>query len=245
MSGFGRHGTNAERMLKALEHRSDGHGIPITDQSRVWIRVLCAWGGVSKHELISVINATKKSGGGITLAAFESGLSELRRSESREEGQNSRDWDLLVPFPTCLERGFPLPMQLRVLGTDFELIPWEEAEAYIAKDESTPTLHQLVIARTGIKLPAPTHAMRVRAASARHDRAWEKVQPAFDTLRGLVEFEFGQHRFHFGPVEAPLHYVPHPRWLVAVTPGLAPIVGRSWTGSCRGRRPSGSRANCG
>ena len=221
-----RHRAPAQRVLKELARRSDGVGISRSMHTVLWFSVLRAWSRASQSELASAINALKHRGQPVTVEAVEAAISEARQSHSSDESLNARKWILFVPFPEALERGLSLPMDFQVLGVRFELVDWDAAEAAMPTGESVPTLQSLVATRTRMSLPKPRHALRTVASSARHTRAWETVQPAFDTLRGLIEFEFGQHREHMDRADAPVHISPHPRWLAALSNGIAPVVDR-------------------
>ncbi len=221
---FDKNRDSAQRLVKSLVAASDGQGLPWSIESRLWIAALCAWGRLSRYEVVAVIIEMKAMGKPCTLEEFELGVSQDRVRSDRAKALSRREWTIFVPFPAAIERGFHLPTRVEVLGVAFEIVPWNDVEGMMPRSDASPSASSLIASRTRQKLGVPTHALRAISIADAHDRAWQNVQPAFDTLRGLIEFEFGQHRLHDGQVDQPTHHAPHPRWLIAFAPGVAPVV---------------------
>jgi hypothetical protein len=144
---------------------------------------------------------------------FEQIYAEFRKSASAKAHTNKLKWYFFIPLQAILDPDIAKTAHLRVLGKDFQLRSAEMVKSRIGKI-TINNLEELsiLVGRSVTNIPPTFLIVSSEAASWRI--AWERIVPAFDTLRGMIELSFGRGGWRISSYEHPRRNVQHPTWMI-------------------------------
>jgi hypothetical protein len=149
--------------------------------------------------------------------AFEESY-ERTLKEERTERPSEHVWTLYWPLKIKLDSSVPASASVTVLGTRFRLARTSTVVRLLGRRHFEPAaLRQLLPTTKTISLPAVFMVASMKAPDA--DEAWRRLTPAFDIIRGLMEYRlgFGRWQIFFGAPK-PRARVPHPEWMLIKAP---------------------------
>lgn len=128
-------------------------------------------------------------------------------------------WKFYVPFDIQLGKGLKRPVRLRILGEAFFFTSRDSVQRQLGK-RKLQKIASRYRHRGGHDYPNGAEVfLTTTSAGTSYEVAWEQIEPAFDALRGLIEFSCGFSRLQISTAQKPRRLIPHPRLLVATTNG--------------------------
>jgi hypothetical protein len=183
--------------------------------------------GVLSRSLIMQILREMHENNKKTVEEFE--LLYEQKQEERLLASNSKadEWAFFIPIDINLASDIVGIPKFIILGKDFTLENWEVVDRQV--DEATRrklhTPEQLSEELNSINLfRSPNLYITVRGKGANAVNAWREIDPAFEALRGLLEFflnRFQTTNTWIGE-RRPLRKIPHPQWMLAFKENVEP-----------------------
>jgi len=151
------------------------------------------------------------------VSVFETSYARLR-AEARGTATQETTWTFYWPLKVRLADSITGRSVMTVLGTPFR---FDRTPAVVraldARQLKPASLAQLLDTHGRVDLPPVFLVASKKGSNA--NEAWRRLIPAFDTIRGLMEYGFGFGRIHFSFGEPrPRSRVPHPEWVLMKTP---------------------------
>ena len=143
------------------------------------------------------------------VGVFETSYARLR-AEAKGTAPPETVWTFYWPLKVRLADSISGRAAVTVIGTPFRFCRTHVVVRALGARQLEPASLALVLPTRGrVDLP-PVFLVASKKAS-NPDEAWRRLLPAFDTLRGLMEygFGFGRMQFSFGE-PTPRARVPHP-----------------------------------
>jgi hypothetical protein len=145
---------------------------------------------------------------------FEPQFVALIDENRQEQLSGIKQWQFLFPFRIELDRKIKLPFSLNCLGVEFVFRPWNEVLDEIGHERLKPALVRV----SHRPYPNLSRSLCLTVSVGSHDfwSAWKKLEPAFDTLRGVIEINVnvGSTRYSSNPL--PRRKVACPAWPIGI-----------------------------
>jgi len=151
------------------------------------------------------------------VSIFESSYARLR-AETRGASAREIVWTFYWPLKVRLADSITGRSVVTVLGTSFRFYRTRAVVRALGARQLEPASLTLLFQTSARVDLSPVFLVASQKAS-NADQAWRRLIPAFDTLRGLMEYGFGFGRMHFSFGEPrPRARVPHPECVLVNTP---------------------------
>lgn len=165
-------------------------------------------------------------------SAFETVYSELRRKHARDRALGSREWAFVIPLYCKFEDAKRTEANIRVLGVDFAIARFDQlqsltTDAALAKAAATASQQH--------DAPLSELCLIVREMDQEPSWAFDRIEAAYDTLRGLVQYLAAQGASGWFWPEQPRRAIEWARWFLAVRPGTELIDDMFFVGAPRVR----------
>jgi hypothetical protein len=151
---------------------------------------------------------------------FEARFEEWRRSRSTPSSPGTAPWTFFVPFRIKLASDLKKSPTITVLGKKFRFITRVSALRQLGKQTFEQPSDSIWAARVSPD-NIPDAFVTIEGRGDSHHAAWKAVEPAFETLRGLLEFSFGFGGWRISTDQRARRKVPAPEWLIARQKGIA------------------------
>lgn len=132
-----------------------------------------------------------------------------------------RDWRFFIPLEMTLNTDVKLPAEITMLDSRLSFLPVASVKLQLDKDtndalEDIGLLQQ----KTERKIEhVPQTFLSVTSSATNLLRAWKGVEPAFDTLRGLIVLLANRGNMRIvDDSSRPRGQLPHPTWMIVQTP---------------------------
>ena len=154
-------------------------------------------------------------------------LYEQKYKQNRSLAQNDGgDWKFFIPIEISLASDITRPPRLKLLGKKFSIVTWKTVERQVDKETRRNLRDPVLLSEmTSINIARLSSAyLTVRGKGVSGYSAWREIEPAFEALRGLIEFYLNgfQTTITFIGVRRPLRKIPHPLWMLAYKKGNSP-----------------------
>lgn len=165
-----------------------------------------------------MVNEGKRS-----VADFERIFMDVKQKKEESLKRRISEWRFFIPLEMTLGSGCPKSPRVKILGKSFAFLGLSSVKRRLGKAEIKGFFSSDYIeAETGVAVTDIAKVfLSVTAREATWQRAWKEIAPAFDALRGMLEFThgFGGWRLSFGSSRMkPRRKVPHPPWMIAKKP---------------------------
>jgi len=142
---------------------------------------------------------------------FEKAVQVLRQKRGRS-GKQLVQWRFFIPTLVALDIPARAHLAIRLLGKEFRFSSRMAVERRLGRQKIEEEL-------LGWKEKTPDWFLVCSERAAEWHEAWETMAPAFDALRGLIEYVAGFGTSRISTEQEPRARVPHPRWLIYDRPG--------------------------
>jgi hypothetical protein len=171
---------------------------------------------LSDFQIIRIINAMR-SNSKKTIDDFERIYSEISRTDSKKDNGPLDIWFFLIPVKINLNSDIIDHPRIKILNKYFTFLPAKSALNKLnAEGRKTILNPNLIRINTGIKDDQiPSLFISVCDSGKDEYDAWDRITPAFDALRGIIELSLGFFvtQIMWGEKSA-RRKIPHPVWMV-------------------------------
>lgn len=149
-----------------------------------------------------------------TVDSFEAHFRDFLKERNRELQKKSGPWSFYLPLEISIHHDLKLPFTLTILNRQFSFIP--RTSVQVGNGVLDSPKNSLKILGFLIN-DIPDVFLKISSTGHSWEEAWQVVAPAFDALRGLMEFSFGFGRARsFSSEPTPRRQIPHPQWMIAL-----------------------------
>jgi hypothetical protein len=157
---------------------------------------------LSRADLLKTLGEMARKGA-TGAESFEVALNKIQH----DSWQGNQEWTLHFPWYVLLKGNIRLPFSVTACKTRFTISKWSHYEEKIRRAELCDSI-EAVSSRpmfSGLCITA-------RVMGRNHYEAWEKLAPASDVFRGIVELTFNLGRHSLSVPPKPKCAVPHHLW---------------------------------
>jgi hypothetical protein len=156
--------------------------------------------------------------------AFESSYAKERAAAARKTPTPETVWTFYWPLGIRLADDITERPVVTILGTRFRFSRTKTVMQTLGVRQLGPTSLKVLL-HPGRQVGLPPVFLVASTKAPNFDEGWRRLIPAFDTIRGVMEYGLGFGRVHlFFQEPTPRAYVPHPQWMLAKTRGQ-PVQG--------------------
>lgn len=149
---------------------------------------------------------------------FERIFKELRQEKAASLNRDKSNWKFFIPLGITLGSDLPKSPRIKILSKHFTFLGLSSVNRQLSKEERKTFLNpNYLTIETGVTITEiPQVFLSVSGRGASWLLAWREVAPAFDALRGILEFSFGYGGWRLSSDGiSPRRKVPHPLWMMA------------------------------
>lgn len=159
------------------------------------------------------------TGGLKTINDFEKLYVEQRKNKSKVKNL----WEIYIPLDINVKDDVLVPLDIKSLGRGFKLLRLKD----IFSERISLIRQQLKEIDLGNSEYRQIDQifLVVEARGPSWQDAWKEVEPAFNTLRGMIELTFLMFRWRISFREKPRHKIPHPKIGVAINQSINKSAG--------------------
>lgn len=205
----------AQKVLTRLIDVCRVDEFPVTFQLELDFRALdalCDRTDLADHEIMAVVTKIKAAGKN-TIEDFEAAIFENRRQAEEDAAKNSKNWLVYVPLSFRPRADVTFPFTMRLLGHSLRFTSWEGPIQSVGLEKFEQALQHFF----NLKFQPTNVCVQLNCRAHSQDAVWQKIKPAFEALRGILEltFSFGQASVVFPTEPRSRRAIAHPHWLFA------------------------------
>lgn len=172
---------------------------------------------LSKMRIMQVLNEMSKTDQK-TVEDFEVTLARIRKTGAISDNEKINDWHFFIPIKVTLNPDINQRLRIRILNRIFSFVRLSSVKRQLDHQSKVALSDPRVIRRNvGVEIErTPDVFLSVSSQGSNPYSAWDKVAPAFDVLRGIIELTLGIYkgRMMWGGQSA-RRKIPHPLWMIA------------------------------
>lgn len=179
---------------------------------------------LNRFLIMQVLNKMSKNNKK-TVEDFEATFLDIQKTNSLTINKSIGNWHFFIPIKVKLNPDINQHLKIRILGKDFSIMGLRSVKSkFDKKNKSIWEDPNIIRSNTGVEVETiPEMFLYVSGQAQNPYAAWEKITPAFDTLRGIIELTLGIYRGHImGGRQTARRKIPHPLWMVAYKKEIQP-----------------------
>jgi hypothetical protein len=209
--------TNAQDLITWLLSVRESNGWPIDLQMMIAFSELGASsilpGTLNNQHVMPVLTVMKEQSK-TSIEDFEEIYTEQKKEKSIKRQKSTDVWHFYIPLNISFQKEISLPSTIKVLGRDFRFMTHRMASRNV-EEGAFKFITGLRLLKLVTSDDIPNTFLYATSRGESWEDAWQELEPAFDTLRGIMEITFGLGSLRLSSDPTPRRNVPHPQWLIA------------------------------